>query len=293
MTLKFVTLDHETIAYREQGEGENTLVLLHGNMTSSQHYDVLLAQLPKDLKVYAIDLRGFGGSSYNNRVNHLKDFSDDVKGVVDKLGLKNFSIAGWSTGGGIAMQYCIDYPTDVNKLILIESVGVSGYPIFRKDEMGQPILGDFLTTKEELEVDQVQVLPILNAYKNKDKATLKAIWNALIYTTKQPDENQYDIYLNDMMTQKNLVDVDYALMYFNISDDHNGVVAGSGDARKINHQTLVFQGKNDLVVPQMMGEGIHAHLKKSTYILHDGGHSPLIDDIDHLTTNIVTFLKDS
>jgi len=292
MGLKFVTLEKETIAYREQGSGDQTLLLIHGNMTSSQHYDLLMDKLPQDMKVIAVDLRGFGGSSYNNRVNHLKDFSDDIKGLVDQLGLKDFSIAGWSTGGGIAMQYCIDYPEDVHKLILIESVGVSGYPIFRKDEMGQPIIGDFLTSKEELEKDAVQVLPILNAYANKDKATLQAIWNALIYTNNQPDENLYDVYLDDMMTQRNLVDVDYALMYFNISDKHNGVTPGTKKARSIEHKTLVYQGKNDLVVPQAMGDGIHEHIPNTEYILHDGGHSPFIDDLDHVTTSILNFLKD-
>lgn len=292
MGLKFVTLEHETIAYREQGQGEQTLLLVHGNMTSSQHYDLLMNELPDDMKVIAVDLRGFGGSTYNNRVNHLKDFSDDIKALVDQLGLKDFSIAGWSTGGGIAMQYCIDYPQDVHKLILIESVGVSGYPIFRKDEMGQPVIGDFLTTKEELEQDAVQVLPILNAYANKDKATLKAIWNALIYTKNQPDDVLYDIYLDDMMTQRNLVDVDYALMYFNISDDHNGVTPGTEQARRIQHKTLVYQGTNDLVVPQAMGDSIHAHLPNAQYVLHDGGHSPFVDDLDHVTKSILDFLKD-
>lgn len=293
MSLNYITLSNgETLAYREQGAGEKTLLLVHGNMTSSQHYDILLEALPKDIKVYAIDLRGFGGSSYRTRVNHLKDFSDDIKLFVDALKIKNFSIAGWSTGGGIAMQYIIDHPKDVDKLVLIESVGISGYPIFRKDDAGQPIIGDFLTTKEELENDAVQVMPILNAYKNKDKNTLKAIWNMLIYTTKQPDEKQYDIYLDDMLTQRNLVDVDYALMYFNISSSHNGVIEGSGKVHDIKKPTLVFQGKNDLVVPQMMGDGIYEALKDhATYIQHDGGHSPLIDDLNMLTNHIVDFIK--
>lgn len=290
MSLKFVTLQNETLAYREQGNGENILILVHGNMTSSKHYDLLMEKLPEDMKVYAVDLRGFGGSSYNNRVNHLKDFSDDIKSFVKEKGIGKFSLAGWSTGGGVAMQYCIDHPEDVDKLILIESVGISGYPIFRKDEKGQPVIGDFLTTKEELEKDAVQVLPILNAYKNGDKETLKAIWNALIYTSKQPEPARYDVYLDDMMTQRNLVDVDYALMYFNISKDHNGVTPGTGEVEKIDHETLVFQGKNDLVVPQAMGDGIHANLKNSKYVLHDGGHSPFIDDLNFISQHIIDFM---
>lgn len=292
MDLNYITLDNgETIAYREQGSGEKILILLHGNMTSSLHFDILLQRLPEHLKVYAIDLRGFGGSSYHTRVDHLKDFSDDIKMFVDQLNIGKFTIVGWSTGGGISMQYTIDNPEDINKMILIESVGISGYPIFRKDKMGQPILGDFIKTKEALEKDAVQVLPILNAYKNRDKETLKAIWNMLIYTNKKPNDDHYDLYLEDMMTQRNLVDVDYALMYFNISSTHNGVTEGTNRINEIKVPTLIFQGKNDLVVPQMMGDGIYEALKENaTYVLHDGGHSPLMDDLDMLSKKIIEFV---
>ena len=41
-------------------------------------------------KMYAPDLRGFGESSYHNRVTSIKDFSDDLKGFVDALGLERF-----------------------------------------------------------------------------------------------------------------------------------------------------------------------------------------------------------
>lgn len=280
----------ESIAYREQGQGD-VFVLVHGNMSSSQHFDILLDKLPLNIRTIAVDLRGFGQSSYNTPVNHLKDFSDDIKALLDALEVHSYKMLGWSTGGGIVMQHAIDYPDQVEALFLVESVGISGYPIFRKDDQGQVIVGDFLTTKAELKKDFVQVLPILNAYKNRDKATLKAIWNAAIYTQKQPDEAQYDIYLEDMMTQRNLVDVDYALMYFNISDDHNGVVEGTSGVHQIKAPTLVYQGKNDLVVPKTMGDDIHKHIKNSEYILHDGGHSPFIDDLHQISTHILNFLK--
>jgi pimeloyl-ACP methyl ester carboxylesterase len=281
----------ERIAYREQGEGE-LFVLVHGNMTSSQHFDRLLAALDKDKHVIAVDLRGFGGSSYNSPVTHMKDFSDDIKSLMDLLGHESYKMLGWSTGGGVVMQHAIDYPESVKGLFLVESVGISGYPIFKKDEMGQPIIGNFLKSKEELAEDMVQVVPILNAYKNRDKAFLKAVWDAGIYNNNQPDEAQYDIYLEDMMTQKNLIDVDYALMTFNISDHFNGVVEGTSEVHKIKTPTVVYQGSNDLIVPIQMGQGIHDAIKESKYILHDGGHSPFIDDLDQIVMHINSFLSE-
>ncbi len=293
MELKYVEFKHETLAYREQGEGDKILVLVHGNMTSSKHYDIFMEKLPKDIKVYAIDMRGFGGSSYNTPVDSLKDFSDDLKLLVDYLDIKNFSLAGWSTGGGVAMQYCIDNPNDVNKLILIESVGISGYPVFKKDEKGQPILTELIKTRKEIESD-IQFIPVLKAYENKDKKTLKAVWNMVIYTNNQPDELKYDEYLEDMLTQKNYVDVNYSLIHFNISNKHNGVTEGTNGISKITQETLIYQGTNDIVVPKAMGDNIKDGLVNSKgvkYVLHDGGHSPFIDDLDKITSEIIDFIK--
>ena len=47
--------------------GEKIVILVHGNMTSSKHWDVLIESLDPKYKVYALDLRGFGESSYHDK----------------------------------------------------------------------------------------------------------------------------------------------------------------------------------------------------------------------------------
>src|SRR5690606_21246399 len=103
---------------------------------------------------------------------------------------------GWSTGGGVIMYFAIDYPEYVDKLILVESVGIKGYPMFRKDEKGHPILGEFLKTKEEIANDPVQVIPILNAYRDKNRDFLRIVWDSAIYTFNKPSEERYEKYLD-------------------------------------------------------------------------------------------------
>ena len=62
--LKTVELPNgETITYRERvGDGQLVL-LIHGNMTSSKHWDLLMESLDAQFHIIALDLRGFGGSS--------------------------------------------------------------------------------------------------------------------------------------------------------------------------------------------------------------------------------------
>ena len=70
----------------------------------------------------------------------IKDFSDDLKGFVDALGLRDFYLVGWSTGGAVCMQFEADYPGYCEKLVLLASASTRGYPFFGTKEDGTPDL---------------------------------------------------------------------------------------------------------------------------------------------------------
>ena len=283
----------EELGYRIREGGDQKLLLIHGNMTSSKHWDILMEKFDKEYTIYAVDMRGFGASTYKTPINSLKDFAEDINEFMDKMNLINVNVAGWSTGGGVAMILAADHTSKVKKLILIESVGTRGYPMFKKDQTGKAIPGEYLTTKEEIARDPVQVLPVQNAYDNKDKATLKAIWEALIYTHNKPDPEKYDEYIEDMMTQRNLADVDYALVHFNISGEHNGVEKGNKKVQDIDCPVLILWGENDLVVPESMALDIKKDIGENAKLVYlkNSGHSPLIDNLDQLLDNMHTFLR--
>ncbi|EMA6343442.1 alpha/beta hydrolase [Bacillus cytotoxicus] len=293
-TMEFVSLPNgETIAYQDVGrQNKEILVLIHGNMTSSQHWDLVIEQLQNQYHIYAIDLRGFGQSTYHRPIDSLRDFADDVKLWIDELQLKEFSLMGWSMGGGVAMEFAASYKELVKKLILVESVGMKGYPIFKKDVNGQPIVSTLLKTKEEIAQDPVQIVPVLEAIKKMNKLYYRTLWNMLIYTHNQPDPERYDKYLDDMLTQRNFVDVNYALITFNISDEHNGVVPGNGHIHHVQVPTLVLQGDRDYVVPQVVGEELAKHLPHAKLtILKDCGHSPFIDCLDEYIQHVTNWLN--
>lgn len=65
---KVVLQNNEQIAYRERDGGDKIVVLVHGNMTSSKHWDVLIDNMDPKYKIYALDMRGFGESTYFERV---------------------------------------------------------------------------------------------------------------------------------------------------------------------------------------------------------------------------------
>lgn len=293
MSLQKVKLANgETIAYRERSGGEEVIMLVHGNMTSSKHWDVLIGKLDPKYKVYAIDLRGFGESTYHTRVQGIKDFSDDLKGFVDALALKHFHLIGWSTGGAICMQFVAEYPDYCDKLVLLASASTRGYGFYGANADGSQNFEHRLQTIEDVEKDPSKTLAMQGLYDTKNREGLKAVWNAVIYTHNQPCEAHYDAYVDDMLTQRNLADVYHSLNTFNISSQHNGVSEGTDQAKDITIPVLILRGDRDYVVTEEMTQEIVADLgDNATYIpLVNCGHSPLIDDLEQLTNRMETFL---
>lgn len=112
---------------------EHTVVLVHGNVSSSLFWQELMQDLPGDLRVIAIDLRGFGGteSAPVDATRGVRDFSDDVHATLAALGLETAHLVGWSMGGGVVMQYAIDHP--VLSLTLQAPVSPYGFGGTRRD----------------------------------------------------------------------------------------------------------------------------------------------------------------
>lgn len=283
----------ETLSYRERAGGNETLLLIHGNMTSSKHWDVLMDRLDEKYTIYAVDLRGFGESTYQQRIMSIKDFSDDVKLFVDALELKDFSMIGWSTGGAVAMQFVADHPGICKKLVLLASASTRGYPFFGTNELGQPDLTNRLTTYDEIKRDVSRTQAIQAAYNTKNRDFLKMLWNMLIYTEKQPEPVRYEEYVDDMLTQRNLAEVYHALNTFNMSGQFNGVTEGTNQVRNITIPVLILRGDRDYVVTAEMTNEIIADLGENARFveLKNCGHSPLIDDLEQLVGEIEVFLN--
>lgn len=289
LTLK----NKETISYYDLGSGDKTLLLIHGNTSSSIFFEPLFKTLPKDLRIIAPDLRGFGNSSYLNKFDSLLELAEDLKLLLDDLDLKKVNVLGWSLGGGVALELASTYPDVVDKLILLSSASVKGYPIFKKDETGKPIISEIYKSKEELALDFVQVLPILNAQQNNDLNFYKFIYDAAIYNGKnKPNDSDNERWLKEAIKQKNLVDVDWALTNLNITNEPSFYNLGSNKVKNINHDVLIIWGEKDLTVPRfMVDENLRFIPQAKLITFKEAGHSLLVDELEELTNNIINFIK--
>lgn len=139
---------HALVAGPEDGI---PLVLVHGNASSSAFFAETLARLPAGVHGVAVDLRGFGDSEPKpiDATRGVRDFADDVRAVIDALGLarggRGVHLLGWSVGGSVAMQVAIDRPDLVASLILESPMSPFGFG-GTKDVAGSPCWPDWAGT---------------------------------------------------------------------------------------------------------------------------------------------------
>jgi len=289
---KYVTLKNgETYAYLEKGTGDKVLVLIHGNLSSSVYYKPLIDRLPDDIRVIAPDLRGFGNSSYQNPFDSLATLATDIQLLLSELKISKAHIAGWSLGGGVAMEFAARYPRSTEKLILINSTTHKGYPIFKKDAQNAPIFTEGYKNKDEMAKDPIQVKPILEAIATENAFFMSYIYDLTIYTNKKPSPEDSQLYIAETLKQRALVDADFSLASLNMSDTPNLYAKGDGSIKQIKADTLMFWGTLDKTVPEYMVLDNLKALPNAKYVKFDDcGHSPLVDKPDELANEILTFI---
>jgi pimeloyl-ACP methyl ester carboxylesterase len=89
------------------GDGAPALVFLHDWGGSSRTWAPVIERLANANRCVAIDFRGWGQSSKESKNYKLQTLADDVMGVIQKLGLKEFFILGHSMGGKVALEHGI------------------------------------------------------------------------------------------------------------------------------------------------------------------------------------------
>lgn len=112
---------------------DHTVVLVHGNVSSSLFWQEFMQDLPGDLRVIAVDLRGFGSSEHApvDATRGVRDFSDDLHSALVALDIPEAHLMGWSMGAGVVMQYALDHP--VLSLTLQAPVSPYGFGGTRRD----------------------------------------------------------------------------------------------------------------------------------------------------------------
>lgn len=118
-----ITVDGQTIFYREAGNKENapTILLLHGFPTSSHMFRNIIPTLASKFHLIAPDYPGFGNSSmppvdkFQYTFDHLAEIVDKF---VTQLGLERYSLYVMDYGAPIGYRLAVKHPEKIEALII-------------------------------------------------------------------------------------------------------------------------------------------------------------------------------
>jgi proline iminopeptidase len=110
-----------SIAYRVYGSGSRTLIGLHGGPgPSSAYIERLNEVLGEDMRLVLYDQLGSGDSDWPEDPSlwQVQRFIDELETVRMTLELGSVSLYGQSWGGMLALAYALDFPQNVEALVL-------------------------------------------------------------------------------------------------------------------------------------------------------------------------------
>lgn len=126
---KYAKLDNGlTLHYLDIGDGP-VVVWLHGSGPGASGFSNFKGNYPAfdnaGFRNIVLDLPGFGRSDKPADVNYdLAFFVENLKLLLNNIGIENCTLLGNSLGGAIALGYTLDNPSHVDNLILMAPGGV-------------------------------------------------------------------------------------------------------------------------------------------------------------------------
>jgi esterase len=104
------------LQYKESGKGR-AVILLHGLLGSADNWHHIAQRLAQDFHVFAVDQRNHGLSPHSAEMNYPLMAADLDEFMTARV-LKTACVIGHSMGGKTAMQFALQFPDRVEKLIV-------------------------------------------------------------------------------------------------------------------------------------------------------------------------------
>lgn len=114
----YADVDGMQLYYETAGRG-TPLVLVHGFSFDMRMWDDQFVALANNYRVIRYDVRGFGKSVPPPDAPY--SYADDLRGLLDALGIERAHLVGLSMGGAIVVDFAVDHPSRVLSLVPVDA----------------------------------------------------------------------------------------------------------------------------------------------------------------------------
>src|SRR5881227_1204610 len=262
-----VELHGHRVIYRIAGSGP-PVVLIHGMLNSSRHWEAVALRLAAEHTVIAPDLIGHGDSATPRGDYSIGAHAAVIRDLLAVIGVERATIVGHSLGGGIAMQFFYQFPQRTERLVLVSSGGLGHKvsPILRSAAM--PGASGLLWAAAH-----PRVLGALwrVGQRLRDRGVGKGVHLQAIVRAFRPLE-QPDARIAFLHTLRSVIDV-------------RGQRVSARDRLYLLHAmpTLIVWGERDHTIPIEHGRAAHRAIPDSRFAtLPKAAHFPHLEDPEGL-----------
>jgi pimeloyl-ACP methyl ester carboxylesterase len=272
---RYIQVGNLKTRYWALGDKGTVVILIHGLGVSADIWIHNVEPLAKRHRVYAPDLIGFGRSDKPGPSFSPLDYSRFLDDFMNTLNIDRASLVGQSLGGGIALQYTLQFPQKVSRLVLVDSAGLGKEVIWTLRLMSLSLVGELFSYPTRRGVEFVFKLAVRN--------------RALI--TKDFVELYYDLFSQPGFR-------DFFLRLLRLIVNVRGareeiLVPIMNSLPKITQPVLIIWGDQDRVLPLK-----HSYLAKEKLpnarlkIMEGCGHIPFFERSEEFNRLVLEFLSE-
>ncbi|HEX9025866.1 MAG TPA: alpha/beta hydrolase [Clostridium sp.] len=250
-------------------ECKKTILFLHGWPGSHKLFEYQFDQLSKmGYRCIGIDTRGFGDSDKPYSGYDYDTLADDVRYVIDTLGLHDITLAGHSTGGAIAIRYMARHKGyGVSKLALFAAAAPS---LIKRPNFPYGL-------------DKETVLQIIDGTNTDRPKMLQGFGDIFFY-------QQITEAFKEWFFQLGLQAAGWATAA--IANTWLNEVLFS-DLGAINVPTLIIHGIHDKVVPFELGQVQEQNIRNSKLLPFEySGHASFYDQREKFNEELMKFIEE-
>ena len=246
------------------GEGRSC-VLLHGSFLDGSFWKEQISALSQEFRVIVPDLRGHGLSDKPSEEYTHEVMAQDIRNLLRTLGVRRASLVGHSMGSRIALQFALDYPKIVEKLVLASS---SLGPVPNRQKIFPKHV------REEIGFG--------TSHFDQRKFNYYEIW----YSFAHPSPDQVNKILEKILKTPNYVKTSI------------GENFPKKDLRprlpQVQAPTLVIIGEKDVMCSIEDTTYLAQHIPKARLeVIPDSGHCVPIEQPNEFNTKVISFLKEN
>lgn len=245
------------------GQGD-PIIILHGLFGMLDNWQTIAKKLAESYMVVLVDQRDHGKSPHTDAFNY-KVLAEDLNAFMEENWIHSAHVIGHSMGGKTAMQFALDYPDMVEKLIVVD-IGIKqykpGHDLIFKALKSVPI--DEVTSRDEVE-------QIIGEYI---------------------DDVGVRLFLMKNLQRKKEGGFRWKMNLNLLHSEYSNIIAGLDPSQQTDVESMFVYGTRSKYIVEADLPNISEIFTNATYLSMDAGHWIHAERPAELKDEILKFLED-